>query len=200
MQALLAEGWDRLRARANSLSIVLEVTWGALRLVLGGDLPVRPARGTGWDTVMQAHPHLVGATANKIAHHASRDALHDGLLSGHAADALWWVTPFSSSRLPKADAGGGLTHLLTRHGEVKLTSLPHREAQRHLPSPPAAMDLAAYRGAIAGSGSSAGFVAGATDIMPPRHTVLDPVWAASFDETGAVCDVWRGPAAFAVTR
>lgn len=199
MRALLAEGWDRLRPRVNSLSVVLELRWGVLRLVFGGDLPVRPALGTGWDTVVEAHPHLRGAHGLKIPHHASRDALHDELLSGHDASAVWWVTPYSRSKLPSTGVDGGLTHLLTKHGAVSLTSLPHSEAQRRLPRPPASMDLTAYEGAAAARRTT-GVLAGAPPITPARHGVLGPVWAAAFGSDGAVCEVWRGEAAFTVTR
>lgn len=199
MRALLAEGWERLKPRVNSLSVVLELRWDALRLVFGGDLPVSPGLGTGWDTVVEAHPHLRGAHGVKIPHHASRSALHDELLSGHDASAVWWVTPYSRSRLPRTGVDGGLTHLLTKHSAASLTSLPHSEAQRRMPRPPASMDLTAYESAAAAR-MTTGILAGTAPLSPARHGVLSPVWGAAFGADGALRDVWRGEGAFTVTR
>lgn len=60
---------ERLRRRANDLSAVLQVRFGATRLVLGGDLPeddhgVGPR--TGWTKVLRSTPTLPGSLVLKI--------------------------------------------------------------------------------------------------------------------------------------
>jgi hypothetical protein len=70
--------------RANHLSTVVEVVFGATRLVLGGDLPTLESNSTtrvpaGWDLVMDRHPSLGAHHGLKLPHHGSAEAHHESL-------------------------------------------------------------------------------------------------------------------------
>lgn len=70
----------RILDHANDLSVVADLHFGATRLVLGGDLPnVRNQQPvpSGWDHICSTFAGLNDHTGLKIAHHASKDAIHD---------------------------------------------------------------------------------------------------------------------------
>ena len=115
----------RLREEANHVSLVLEVCFGELRLVLTGDLPFLTKKGgapvpTGWQAVSTRHPHLGGHHGLKVPHHGSPEAMHQGWMTPHAGPArAWLVTPYNSSDLPQLTRLEGLPRLLVAHHDQR---------------------------------------------------------------------------------
>ncbi|ATB44478.1 MBL fold metallo-hydrolase [Corallococcus macrosporus] len=121
---------SRLRKQANHLSLLLEVRFGTLCLVLAGDLPFLNARGgtpvpTGWETASRRHSHLGSHHGLKVPHHGSTEAMHPGWMTPRGTDSrAWLVTPYNSSKLPRLTRLEGLPRLLEHEPEVLLTAIP----------------------------------------------------------------------------
>lgn len=195
LDAILAELADGHRHRANEASVVLEVMYGESRVVLGGDLPRTKTGGTtplptGWDTVMTDHPHLAKHALLKLAHHASEAAWHARLMAvASNAAREWVVTPFSSSRLPRADK---LVALTSRQTPIRLTHPPPAWAQ--LTGPRVAAGAVQERKSADLTGDA--FADGADDIRPiPARSPMDPIWALAYRAHGGLTGLWRGPGA-----
>jgi beta-lactamase superfamily II metal-dependent hydrolase len=175
------------KQRANELSAVLEVTWGATRLLLGADLPWKVPGGrvlpSGWNSVEARHPGLAGHTGLKVPHHGSREALHPGLLgSTGVTPRLWVCTPFERSDLPRMDPGDGADQLLAVEPRLHLTKRPHVKDK----APSATLSISSLR-PPPGAGKS-------SKVAPPADP-LDPVWCFAFDDGGQLVGRWRGDAA-----
>ena len=175
------------RQQANELSAVLEVTWGATRLLLGADLPWKSSGGkvlpSGWASVAGRYPRLFEHTGLKIPHHGSREALHPDLL-GRAGRAprLWVCTPFERSDLPRMELGDATDQLLAVEPRLHLTKLPHIRGKASSPT----LSIGALRPPSGGKRS--------LKTAPPDDP-LDPVWCFAFDNTGQLVGRWRGEAA-----
>lgn len=202
MQRLLrsAKGdWEKLRSKANSLSLVFEVEFGATRVVLGGDMVTRPDRGTGWKKLLEARPQLGVATGLKIPHHGSREAQLTALMTPPAPHAAWWVTPFSRGRrgpLPRPTED--MSALTAAHEPIRLTVMPTRESRRRA-GQRRSLTCQDYANCLRTSPS--GWLDDAEEITPPTPLgAFDPVWATAFDDEGQVVDHWAGAAALEVTR
>ena len=101
----------------NEISAVIEVMFGATRVVLGSDLPATnydgtPARG-GWAEVLARHGDLGQHAALKLPHHGSRYAFHPQLHT-EGQHRAWWLSPFNQGqRLPPL-GGDGIAVLVSR--------------------------------------------------------------------------------------
>jgi hypothetical protein len=191
------------RTFVNEASLVLELEYGKARIVLGGDLP-RNRHGiapvpTGWDHVMADHPHLGGHSMLKIPHHGSEASFEDRLMSPASPDTTrsWVLTPFDSSRLPRAFDATGIPRLIGRNHTLNLTRLMASCVLRDptLTSVPLA-DLLDRRTTQAMGDP----FADAAEDTRPRGDVdpMQPVWAFAFDDSGALCGQWRGGAALQI--
>lgn len=193
---------DRLagepRGDPNELSAVVELVFGATRIVLGSDLPSADSQGrplrAGWGAVLSRHPHLGEHRGLKIPHHGSPAAFHTGLMTA-GRDRTWWISPFNrGKRLPPTDADG-VPRLVALNGEVALTATPRPRAAQPLHADPAVVRLAELTALFA---ATAPIAAGAFSISPPEIEPLDPIWCGAFDDRGMVRGTWRGPRAFTV--
>lgn len=194
---------------ANAMSLVLEVEYGELRLVLGGDLPTTHGGSNvpeGWNSVLKRHPHLAPATRLKVPHHGSREALHADLL---AVDGVgtWWVTPFARQGLPRGQKEEGqaviegMAQMLSKQNRVQVTSLPTaRSKQRHLQAA-GSVSQSQWNEAFVAKDLGGAFAAMATEIGPQGGVEPnEAIWAASFDQQGVWTARWRGPIALDVVR
>jgi hypothetical protein len=190
------------RRRANEASVVLELTYGETRIVLGGDLPRVPTRttekaiagatplATGWARVMRDHGHLAAHSLLKLPHHGSRAAWDDALMGAPPRDTRTWVvTPYTSGREP-------LPH------RSKLGGLLSRQAPLHITHPPSAWELAPEPWLVKAADirpptpTGDPFADAADDIRPrPPKDALDPVWCFAFDASGWLRGRWRGTTA-----
>jgi hypothetical protein len=174
----------------NKLSAVIDVMYGATRVVLGSDLTT-----TGWNHAMATHPALSNHHGLKVPHHGSSTAHHLDLMAA-GRDGAWVVSPFSPSHIPSVHADG-VPWLVERNGELHLTAAPL--ARYRQPLPAASVPLADLAASFVGSGAPPG--AGVAAISPPLGLrALDAVWAIAFAADGAMRGRWRGPRAFTVTR
>jgi len=186
-------------ARPNEISAVIEVTFGATRLVLGSDLPAihydgRDVRG-GWADVLSRYTELGRHAGLKLPHHGSRYSFHPDLHTEGQGRA-WWLAPFNQGgRLPTLEPDG-IPLLVSRNKQVLLTARPRsQEEQQPLPAPAVVRvaDLPALfspatpgkPGAVASSPAAA---------LEP----LDPLWCVAFDDRGALAGAWRGSYALSV--
>ena len=177
--------------RPNELSSVLEVVFGAARVVLGSDLET--AGLSGWDHVMTTRPALGDHTGLKVPHHGSPTAFHPELTRPGAGRA-WWITPFSSSRLPSAGLDG-ISRFVALNGRVLLTSTPRSRNDQPSWSPPAELTVDELGGAFRpGAPTQPDAVASS----PPPIEPLDAVWCVAFDRSGGIAGAWRGHRAFSV--
>lgn len=197
---VLSELAQGKRSHANEASLVLEVVFGATRIVLGGDLPKKRTGGsvvaTGWDSVVQRHGQLAEHHGLKVPHHASAHALHVGLLSSKSNDRTWWITPFSKLRrpLPRVFDPNGLAAWLKHESAVYLTTL-----LRGIEAPPGTWDHARHQLTRRPPPSSDPFLGDAVDTSVSRHASFkDPIWGAAFDDQGKVVRLWRGASAVRV--
>lgn len=186
------------RSHANEASLVLEVVFGATRIVLGGDLPKKRTGGsvvaTGWDSVVQRHGQLAEHHGLKVPHHASAHALHVGLLSSKSTERTWWITPYDKSRLPRVHDANGLPAWLKHESSVCLTTL-----HRSIEAPPGTWDHARHQLTRRPPPSSDPFLGDAVDTSVSRHASFkDPIWGAAFDDQGKVVRLWRGASAVRV--
>lgn len=136
---------DGHRKDPNEFSAVVELVFGATRIVLGSDLPAVDSQGapvpTGWHAVLKRHPHLGAHRGLKIPHHGSPAAFHPDLMtSGHGR--TWWISPFNrGKRLPPTGADG-LSRLVALNGQVSLTATPRARAAQPVHLDPAMVGLA----------------------------------------------------------
>ncbi len=191
-------------SRANEASLVLEVSYGDSRLVLGGDLP-RTRGGTvvptGWDHVMANHPALGHHVGQKLPHHGSEEAIHPALHGPVVSERAWWLTPYNRGhRLPRLESGQGLDQLLAAQEPIDLTALPASKSRQLHHPPPGSLCLDELRDRVDAVGTGNAFVDGATDLRPRALQPLEPVWCAAFDVQGQLRGRWRGAGAVAVTR
>ncbi|WP_426734320.1 MBL fold metallo-hydrolase [Myxococcus faecalis] len=196
----------RLRSGANHLSIVLEVCFGSLRLVLTGDLPYLDSKGgravpTGWDSVMQRHPQLGEHHGFKVPHHGSPEAMHpDWMKPGTVSPRAWLVTPYNSSGLPHLARMDGLPTLLQHQPEVLLTAPPVSKRLQADPGPGNQVRLVDLVARVANLKQGRSFLDGGTVIHPGSALEpLDPLWCIAFDSKGTVRGRWHGRAALAVS-
>jgi hypothetical protein len=186
------------RGDPNELSAVVELVFGATRIVLGSDLPTVDARGSvlgaGWDTVLDRHPHLGDHRALKIPHHGSLAAFHAELMTS-SSGRVWWISPFNRGRrLPPTDPDG-LPRLVALNGEVSLTATPRARGAQPVHLDPAVVPLAELPSLFA---TARPFTAGAFSVTPPVVEPLEPIWCGAFVDQGALRGVWRGNRAVSV--
>lgn len=172
----------------NKLSAVLEVTFGATRIVLGSDLTT-----TGWHRAVETCPALTDHQGLKVPHHGSSSAHHPDLMAP-GRSGVWVVAPFSPSQIPSVHADG-LPWLVERNGSVHVTAAPL--ARYRQPLPPPSVSLADLATLFVGAGAPPGTNVSA--VSPPLGLrALDAIWAIAFSDDGAVRGQWRGPRAFTV--
>jgi hypothetical protein len=186
------------RGDPNELSAVVELVYGASRIVLGSDLPTVSSHGVdldaGWSSVLRRHPHLGVHRGLKIPHHGSPAAFHPGLMTP-GCDRTWWISPFNrGKRLPPIEPEG-VPRLVALNGEVSLTATPRARAAQPVQADPAAVSLAELPSLFA---SAAPLAAGAFSVTPPEIDPLDPVWCGAFDDRGELRGTWRGHRAFRI--
>lgn len=194
----------RLRTRANELSAVLHIQYGASRLVLGADLPELDndvGSRTGWTKVLQSHPDLPSCSVFKIPHHGSDGAMHPAMVGPGAAPegAIWTLTPFRGGPkrepLPKLTEGKGVAALLRGIARVHLTSLPSgwiSSAPLDSPVPLSAINRRAPAVTLPIGRVSA--------IIADQHSgPFDAVWAFAVDNEGQCVDMYRGDRALQIT-
>lgn len=196
----------RLQNDANHVSLVLELSFGALRLVLTGDLPYLKSKGrrlvpTGWQAVSARHPHLGDHHGLKVPHHGSPEAMHPGWMTARGGHSrAWLVTPFNSSDLPHLTRLEGLPTLLNHEPEVLLTAIPASKYVQAAQPAGGFVRLAQLVDRQAGQKAGGSFLSGGTVINSGSAVgALDPVWCVAFDQTGAIQGRWHGRAALAVT-
>lgn len=185
----------------NLLSVVLELEYGASRLVLGSDLVV----AGGWDEALPLRAELVDHHAWKVSHHGSREALPLDMVSPPSRGRAWVVTPFNrqSPPLPRArdvptgSPEEGLRVLLCGETGVLLTSIPAAAERQVNWPPPARLTRGELDTAIPAVRRGSPFMADAVQISSGLDLeALDPVIGLAFDDQGALRGRWRGRAAF----
>jgi hypothetical protein len=182
----------------NELSAVVELNFGATRIVFDSDLPTVGSNGAslgaGWNTVMTRHPHLSDHTGLKIPHHGSPAAFHAALMTT-GSGRPWWISPFNQGvRLPPVDPDG-LPRLVGLNGAVSLTGTPHRRSAQAVHPDPALVTLAELPTLFA---PGQPILPGGFSVTPPSVQPLDPLWCAAFDDQGVVRGAWRGNRAYTV--
>ncbi len=180
---------ERIRQRANELSVVLELRFGTGRYLFTGDLP-EPR----WRALLEHEKDLHEHDLLKLPHHGSENAQPLGLLRRrtHEGARAWVVTPFNrgtaGSRPPTR---GGLAALLVHHEPVHMTSFPTAWSQTN-PAPPelelGALEVAPVRwtgpkGRVTQRG------------VRPELRMRDCFWLFSFDDNGQLIRSERGRAA-----
>lgn len=183
---------------SNQLSAVIELVFGATRIVLGSDLPTTSPGGRvlpgGWSAVMARHPELGVHAGLKIPHHGSPAAFHAALMTAGSGRA-WWISPFNRGRRLPPTGPDGVSRLVALNGEVALTASPRRRDQQSRHPDAGIVRLAELAALFA---PPAGTSAGALLATPPTLAPLDPLWCGAFDDQGALRGTWRGERAFAV--
>ena len=182
----------------NELSAVVEIVFGATRLVLGSDLPTVGSSGgvlaAGWNTVMARHPYLGAHHGLKIPHHGSPAAFHPELMTA-GTERAWWVSPFNrGKRLPPTEPDG-LPRLVSLNGRVRLTAIPRSRRTQPHHAEPAEIPLSALPALFA---PMSPLLPGALSVVPPDVEPLDPIWCGAFDDQGTMRGAWRGTRAFTV--
>lgn len=183
---------------SNELSAVIELEFGATRIVLGSDLPTTSPSGRvlpgGWDGVITRHPGLGAHSGLKIPHHGSPAAFHAALMTAGAGRA-WWISPFNRGKRLPPTSPDGVPRLVALNGEVFLTAAPRRRDQQPRHPDPGIVPLAELPSLFTPSASTA---AGALRVTPPALAPLEPLWCGAFDDQGALRGAWRGERAFTV--
>lgn len=197
------------RDLANHVSIVLELEFGATRVVLSGDLP-RYVTGTtspvatGWDLVMARRPELGEHTALKIPHHGSAAATHPSLMralpNGAKDERAWIVTPYNSSRLPRVADLDGLPQILSWKPCVLLTAVPASKAVQAVEKneeSPGLVKLEQLVSRVALQPTGHQFLDSAGVDVTPGDAVdpMDPIWCVAMDNEARLVGRWRGQAA-----
>lgn len=203
-----------LASQANHLSVVLVVTFGTRRILLTGDLPwlvtgtpipgegqaaTRGIVGTGWQNVVAQHD--LTHCCMKIPHHASREALHPGLLSAPTPPRVWALTPKNGSLLPKfwGDANG-LDPLLAAEERVLLTTVPSSWKIDGAPSSDRVVTRATLRRRTEAAPTGDAFVDAGDDTRPAKVDAREAMWAFSIDAEDGVVRRAHGSAAIEVVR
>ena len=185
----------------NETSSPMLIEWRGARVVLGADLTANP----GWERVTSVYSDLNNHAVLKVAHHASREAQHDGVLlpdPGH--QRLWISTPWhlAGRRLPNVapcrdteddNECHGPARLLRHNDELFLTAHGQRLTPP-LPGPRLSReDLAAIR--------ADGPVPNETRPVPPAPAppARDAWVAVAIDGDGEIADVQMGSAAVVLT-
>lgn len=183
---------------SNELSAVIEIVFGATRIVLGSDLPTTSPSGRvlpgGWNAVMAHHPALGTHAGLKIPHHGSPAAFHAALMTAGAGRA-WWISPFNRGKRLPPTSPDGVPRLVDLNGEVALTATPRRRDQQPRHPDPGIVPLSALPALFAPSTSA---VPGALLVTPPALEPLEPLWCGAFDDQGALRGAWRGACAFTI--
>ncbi|HWO26055.1 MAG TPA: MBL fold metallo-hydrolase [Kofleriaceae bacterium] len=183
---------------SNELSAVIELVFGATRIVLGSDLPTMSPSGRelpgGWGSVMTRHPALGAHAGLKIPHHGSPAAFHAALMTAGAGRA-WWISPFNRGKRLPPTSPEGVPRLVSLNGEVALTATPRRRDQQPRHADPGVVTLAELPALFTPPAST---VAGALLVTPPALGPLEPLWCGAFDDRGALRGTWRGERAFTV--
>lgn len=188
---------QRLRTRANELSLVLEVRYGATALVLGGDLPT--TRGgtpvaSGWGSVMGRHPGLSSHDGLKVPHHGSAEASHASLNPHRGAgERAWVVTPYNPSGLPRLGAGEGGANLLKYEPRLLLTALPADLAHGGAAEFGRTVRLRNLHKLAAARPTGNAFIDGGRDRLPATPAgPLDAIWCVAFDDASRIRGLWGG--------
>ncbi|HWO25418.1 MAG TPA: MBL fold metallo-hydrolase [Kofleriaceae bacterium] len=182
----------QLAERPNEISAVIEVTFGATRLVLGSDLPAidyagKPIRG-GWADVLSRYVELGQHKGLKLPHHGSRYAFHPDLHT-EGQDRAWWIAPFNQGqRLPPMDADG-IPGLVSRNKQVLMTSLPRSREEQEPLAAPAVFSIADLPALFSPANAAA---PSAMSSSPGDLEPLDPIWCVAFDDRNAIAGAWRG--------
>lgn len=185
--------------RANDFSTVIEIEFGATRLVLGGDLPrfetssKRPI-ATGWDQVMAHAPALGTHRGLKLPHHGAPEAFHPLLMTAAGAHPRHWVvTPFNCCGLPSLARMDGLGRLLKHEPAIYLSALPaSRELQKPTADPGRAR-LSQLLPRMKASPTGVAILDRGVDIRSSgAPTLLAPVWVVAFDDNDQIAARWRG--------
>jgi len=191
----------RIVHQANDLSVVLDLYFGATRLVLGGDLPKernRTSVPSGWSHLCSVMPGLNEHTGYKVSHHASREAIHAGVVASCGDVRTWVTTPWNKGEtLPRFEDGEGVSELHAHESEVLLTALPVGiRAQvpmlERLPRAdlqPAVLTMQRKLGRLGPAVAS-----GPAVRSPPSECV----WAIQFDDQGQAVARYRGEVATTV--
>jgi len=188
-----------LGAEANCFSLVLEINYERLTVVLGGDLPKtlsgRPVP-TGWDRVLHCYPDLSFHHGLKLPHHGSAEALHEELISPMPQRGrAWCVTPYNSSSLPRFGSDDGMRRALQGQSPIMLTALPVSSDHQQKDIVTMSVDeVERMTQALKLKLPSGSLPHRAAHRLEP----LDPVWAVAFDSQGTVRGRWRGPCALDV--
>lgn len=196
----------RLKEEANHISVVLEIEFGAARVILSGDLPryrtgTRAAVPSGWDQVLSVRPELGSHAVLKIPHHGSAEAMHPDLMAAVApTERAWAVTPHNSSRLPKLARMDGLPLLLTWQPSILLTGVPVSKKVQAVAPAPGTVRLSQLVSRLPLQVIGEPFLdTGGEELTPgDAHEPLDPIWAVAVNRAGAVVNRWRGRAALEV--
>lgn len=196
LEALLAvANWRQLKAKANELSTVLQIVFGKTQLLLGGDFPLlnqnKQEITPGWESI---HKSLGQHHAFKLPHHGSDDAIPWRDLNSAGTPVAWWVTPYSSSSLPRLDV---LKKLVAVRSPVRQTAVSTSKGlQIQKPSPASYTLQQLEQHAFTGA---SGFLSDAIELSPPLiDDPLAPVWCTAFDSLGCIQHHWRGEVAFEI--
>lgn len=186
--------------RPNEISAVIEVVFGATRVVLGSDLTAIHYDGTatrgGWAEVLSRHDGLGRHAGLKLPHHGSAYAFHPRLHTEGQSRA-WWVTPFNQgTRLPPLGEGG-MSRLVPRNKQVLMTALPRSRVDQEPLVAPAMFPISALPALFA---PAAPMKPEAVAISPGDLEPLDPIWCVAFDDKGAIVGAWRGRYALSVVE
>ena len=183
---------------SNELSAVIELVFGATRIVLGSDLPTTSPSGRvlpgGWDAVMARHPELGAHAGLKIPHHGSPAAFHTELMTAGRGRA-WWISPFNRGKRLPPTSPDGVPRLVSLNGEVALTAAPRRRDQQPRHPDPGVLPLSELPALFM---PATGAAEGALLVTPPALEPLEPLWCGAFDHEGAMRGAWRGERAFTV--
>ena len=196
---------ERIKKRANDVSAVVEIAFGDLRLVLGGDLP-ETFKGavvpTGWRRVCETFGQQREHGALKVPHHGSLEALADCLVTPRQDEEprTWVVTPYNvRPRLPSFEPRGGVDQLLAAEAELHLTAMPRAwKAQAPLP---ASVARSSVRAETAGAAGRLGALGPGTPAGNSVDLVVgDCVWGLVFDRDGRLVERYRGAGSTLVER
>jgi beta-lactamase superfamily II metal-dependent hydrolase len=115
----------------NDYSIALWVRWGAVRMLLGGDLEATPDEGRGWGAVLRCQQFPDGkAHVVKVAHHGSPNGDEPRIWEHIIADdPVAALTSYSAGARPRPSPED-LERLRERTARVYVTSLPRAHARR----------------------------------------------------------------------
>lgn len=185
---------ERLATRANELSAVVRLRFGATTVLLGGDLPVRQGRRElrhGWPDVLASWPAAHEHGLGKVPHHGSIEAVESSAFGPAGGELV--VTPYVKRRLPQPKDGDGLSSLLAGRAAVRMTadggllqaSLHGAEVARS-----ELRDRLAHRSAPLTSGRS---------VASPRGA-LDTTWGFALDEEGRLQGLFAGAGVLSVVE